>query len=154
MVIIKEQINNDIKDAMRAKNEMNLSVLRMLLGSLRNKEITLRTEGSAVELSDEQAMEVIMSEVKKRNDSVTSYLAGGRNDLADKENAEIKILEKYLPAQLSEEEIAQEVADVVAAMGGANVGDFGKVMGQAMARLKGRADGNKVGEAVKKLLAK
>jgi len=149
---IKEQINNDLKEAMKAKEEMVLSVLRMLTGAIRNKEISLRNGGDDVVLNDEQVIEVIASEIKKRNDSITSYLAGGRNDLADKENSEIKILEKYMPPQLSDEEITREVEEVINQVGvGAN---FGQVMGQAMARLKGRADGNKVSEMVKRTINK
>lgn len=148
---IKEQISEDLKQAMRDKSEMTLSVLRMLGGAIRNKEISMRTGEGDVALSDEQTIEAIKSEVKKRNDSVTSYLAGGRNDLADKETAEIKILEKYLPPQMSDEEIEKEIKELITAAGNT---DFGKTMGMAMGKLKGRADGNKVSEIVKKILGK
>jgi len=144
-----EQIRQDLVTAMKAKDTETLSVLRMLIAALRNKEITLR-DGGAAELTDEQVLEVIGSEVKKRRDSVEAYMSGGRSELADKESAEIKILEKYLPEQMSDSELEKIVQEVMAA--GAT--DFGRIMGQTMARVKGKADGNKVGEIVKKLLAK
>lgn len=144
-----EQINQDLKLAMRNKQTDVLSVLRMLIAAMRNKEITLR-RGGVAELTDEQAAEVAASEIKKRRDSAEAYRQGGRPELADKESAEIKILQKYLPEQMSDEELEKVIAEVVA--GGAS--DFGRVMGQVMARVKGKADGARVGEAVKKLLAK
>lgn len=144
-----EQINQDLKQAMLNKEAELTSVLRMLISAIRNKEITLRKDGKA-ELSDEQVLEVISSEVKKRRDSVEAYISGGRQELADKENAEIKILEKYLPEQMSDEELEKVVKEVIA--GGDE--NFGKVMGQVMAKVKGKADGGKVGEIVKKLLVK
>ena len=149
MAKLLEQINQNLVMAMKAKNAEETSVLRMLIAAARNKEITLRKDGQA-ELSDEQILEVIGSEVKKRRDSVEAYSQGGRQDLVDKENSEIKILEKYLPEQMSDEELEKIVAEIIAA--GAT--DFGRVMGQAMARVKGKADGGKVSEIVKKMLAK
>lgn len=149
MAKLLEQINQNLKEAMKNKDAGTLSVLRMLIAAARNKEITLRKDGQA-ELTDEQIIEVVASEIKKRRDSAEAYNNGGRPELADKENAEIKILEKYLPEQLSDEELEKIVQEVVA-LGADN---FGQVMGQVMARAKGKADGNKVGEIVKKLLAK
>ncbi|MFA5359755.1 MAG: GatB/YqeY domain-containing protein [Patescibacteria group bacterium] len=144
-----EQINQDLKEAMKSKEADLTSVLRMLISAIRNKEITLRKDGEA-ELSEEQVLEVISSEVKKRRDSIEAYISGGRQELADKESSEIKILEKYLPEQMSDEELEKVVKEVIA--GGDE--NFGKVMGQVMAKVKGKADGGKVGEMVKKLLVK
>ncbi len=144
-----EQINQNLVKAMKSKDAETTSVLRMLIAAMHNKEITLRKDGTA-ELTDEQIIEVAASEIKKRKDSVEAYTAGGRPELADKESAEIKILEKYLPEQMSEAELEKIVKEIIAS--GAT--DFGRVMGQTMARVKGKADGAKVGEIVKKLLAK
>jgi len=148
MSSLKEKINNDLKDAMRAKNEVMLSVLRMLLSAVKAREISLR-KGEDVILDDAQIIEVIRSEVKKRNDSVLSYEQGGRADLAAKEKSEIKILEKYLPPSLSDEDaekiIREEIGDEK---------DFGKAMGKVMPRLKGKADGGKISELVRKVLSK
>jgi len=148
------QLNEDLKNAMRSKQELELSTLRMLIAALKNKKIALGGGTNVEELTDEQFIETVASEMKKRKDSKEAYEQGGRQDLADKEMAEVKILEKYMPAQLSEEEIEKTVRDIVAAMGELTPADFGKVMGQAMGKLKGKADGGKVTEMVKKVLAK
>lgn len=144
---LQEQLNTDLKMAMKAKDEITLSTLRMLNAALMNKSIALR-QGEAVVLTDEQVMEIIASEIKKRRDSVEAYTAGNRPELAAKEQAEIDLLAKYLPEQASDEEIESVVKEIVSA----GAADFGKAMGQAMARLKGRADGKRVGEAVKQVL--
>jgi uncharacterized protein len=149
MAKLLEKINQDLKQAMIGKAAETLSVLRLLLAALHNKEITMR-KGGEVELNDEQVIETIASELKKRKDSIEAYTAGGRQDLADKEKSEMKILEKYLPEQMSDEELEKVVLDVMAS--GAD--NFGKVMGQVMAKVKGKADGNRVSEVVKKILAK
>jgi uncharacterized protein YqeY len=148
--MLKEKINNDLKEAMRAKDKLTLSVLRMLNTAVKNKEIAAR-KGEDVFLTDEQVGEVIASEVKKRKDAIMEYEKGGRVDLADKEKKEIAILEKYLPEQASDEEIEKIAREVVSSDG---IGNFGKIMGQAMAKLKGRADGGRVGEVVKRVLGK
>lgn len=148
MPTLKENISEDLKEAMRAKDGFTLQVLRMLAGAIKNKEIQLRDQ-SDVSLTDEQVVEVVSSEVKKRKDSIEAYLAGGRQDLADKEEREVGILEHYLPEQLPDEEIERIVRETAEA---SEAKDFGRIMGQAMAKLKGKADGKKVGEMVKKVL--
>ncbi len=152
MPSLKEQIDNDLKQAMRNKEAETLSVLRMLLSAVKDREISLRS-GEDVSLSDEQVLEVLSSEAKKRKDSISAYERGGRADLAEKEKNEIKILEKYLPEQMSDEELKNIVKEVVETHSGASLRDFGKIMGAVMPRVKGKADGNKVGEAVKKALS-
>ncbi|MFH0956220.1 MAG: GatB/YqeY domain-containing protein [Candidatus Falkowbacteria bacterium] len=144
-----EQINQGLARAMKSKDVLTTSVLRMLVAAMHNKEITLRKDGQA-ELSDEQAQEAVSSEIKKRRDSVEAYSQGNRQDLVDKENSEIKILQKYLPEQLSDGELEKIIQEVIAS----GVSVFGKIMGQTMAKVKGKADGGKVGELVKKMLAK
>ncbi|MDO8260375.1 MAG: GatB/YqeY domain-containing protein [Candidatus Magasanikbacteria bacterium] len=143
------ELNNDLKSAMREKNALNLSVLRMLLASLKNKIISLTGQDK---LSDDEIMAVIKSEVKKRKDSVVAYTEGGRQDLADQENAEIEILNKYLPVAMSDEELEKIVREVVSSIEGASMAKFGVIMGQVMAKAKG-ADGNAVSSMVKKVLA-
>jgi len=144
-----DQIKADLKSAMQAKEELTLSVLRMLITSLRNKEISLR-KGEDVVLTDEQVLEVIGSEVKKRKDSIESYREGGREDLAKTEEDEIAILSKYLPEQMSDEDLASIVDEVLASQG--DNPNFGAVMGAVMGRVKGLADGNAVSAMVKKKL--
>ena len=148
------QLNEDLKNAMRSKQELELSTLRMLIAALKNKKIALGGGTNVEELTDEQFIETVANEMKKRKDAKEVYEQGGRQDLADKEMAEVKILEKYMPAQLSDEEIEKTVKDIVASIGEVTPADFGKVMGQAMGKLKGKADGGKVTEMVKKFLAK
>ncbi|HOZ56212.1 MAG: glutamyl-tRNA(Gln) amidotransferase subunit E [Parcubacteria group bacterium ADurb.Bin316] len=154
MSTLHNQVNEDLKNAMRNKQELELSTLRMLIAALKNKKIALGGGTNVDELTDEQFIETVATEIKKRKDSKEAYEQGGRQDLADKEIAEIKILEKYMPAQLSDEEIEAAVKDVVSSIGEVTQADFGKVMGQAIGKLKGRADGGKVTEIVKKVLAK
>lgn len=147
MASLQEQINNDLKQAMRDKNELVLSTLRMLLAAIKNKAIAMR-DGNGVELTDEQIQEAVATEIKKRQDSIESYTAGNRPELAEKERAEAEILKKYLPEQATDEDIEEIVKEVIAA----GAAEFGRAMGQAMARLKGKADGKRVGEMVKKLI--
>lgn len=145
---LKEKIKADLVAVMRAKEAEKLSVLRMLSAAIQTKEIAMRKGEDAV-LSDEQVLEVIASEVKKRKDSVEAYEKGGRPELAENEKAEIEVLGKYLPAQISDEELERIVKDAVAEAGaGAN---FGAVMGKVMAKVKGKADGNRVSAMVKKI---
>ena len=144
-----ENITNDMKQAMKARDELQLSVLRMLLAALKNKKIELK---SADELTDEQAVQVVKSEIKKRRDAITSYTAGKRDDLANKEKSELSVLEQYMPAQMSKVEIESVVKEIVSQMEDVKPSDFGRVMGQVMGRTKGQADGTVVSEAVKKVL--
>ena len=150
MPTLKEVITHDLKGAMKGKESETVSVLRMLLSAIKTKEIALR-KGEEVSLNDEQVIEVIRSEIKKRNDSVSAYEQGGRQDLANKEKNEIKILEKYLPPSLSDEEIEKIVREEI---GSLEEKDFGRAMGKVMARLKGKAEGGKISEIVKKVLNK
>ena len=144
---LKEKIKADLVAAMRAKEEKKLGVLRMLSSAIQMKEISLR-KGEDVVLSDEQVMEVIAGEMKKRKDSVESYEAGGRTELAEAEKEEIKILEAYLPEQMADEELESIVMKAVKEAGaGAN---FGAIMGKIMPLVKGKADGNRVSAMVKK----
>ncbi len=150
---LMDKINLDLKQAMRQKQLELTSVLRLLLAAIHNKEIALR-HGEPVELSDEQIIEVINSEIKKRKEATELYQQGSRIDLADKEKSEMEILLKYLPAQLSDQELEKIIKEIISSMPEAGLKDFGKVMGQVMAKVKGKADGGKVGEIVKKFLSK
>ena len=147
---LMEKINLDLKAAMIAKNADTLSVLRMLITALHNQEIALR-QGQDVELTDEQVISVISSEIKKRKEAIDLYRQGGRVDLADKEKSELETLQKYLPEQLSDQELEKIIKEIVETHGHASPSDFGRVMGQVMVKVKGRADGGKVGEIVKKM---
>jgi len=149
---LQQQINNDLKQVMRDKETETVSILRMLMSAIKNKEILLR-KGEDIKLTDEQVIEVLTSEVKKRKDAVSAYEQASRQELAEKEKNEIIIIEKYLPAQMSDEEIGKVVREIVETHNDVSIKDFGKVMGQVMPRVKGKADGGKVSEVVKKVLA-
>ncbi|MFH1745105.1 MAG: GatB/YqeY domain-containing protein [bacterium] len=144
-----EEINNNLKDAMRVKNELELSTLRMIIATIKNKKIELK-QGD--DLNDEQIVAVIKTEIKKRKDSILAYEQGSRPDLADKEKKEIEILTKYVPEQMSEEEI-KKIAREIISSGEFSANDLGKAMGAVMGKLKGQADGGAINAIVKKILS-
>ena len=146
-----DNINDDLKAAMKAKSELELSVLRMLIAALKNKRIELKKQE---DITDEEALAVIKSELKKRKDSIEAYKEGNRQDLVDKEEAEARVLNKYLPEQLGNEDIKKIVKKVIDSFSEVGPSDFGKIMGVAMGKLKNRADGNQVKDVVNKLLNK
>ena len=144
---LKEQITEDMKTAMRAKDSERLGTIRLLLAALKQKEVDER-----IELDDTMVVAIVDKLVKQRKDSVAAFTQGNRIDLADKEAAEIKVLEVYLPQRLGADEIAVEVKAIVAELGAKGPGDMGKVMGAVKARLAGKADMGQVSAAVKAAL--
>jgi uncharacterized protein YqeY len=151
MATFVEKLNDDIKQAMRDKRKEDLSILRMLLSALKNKKIDL---GNKDELTDEEAQAVVKSEVKKRKDAIVSYKDGDREDLAEIEQREIELLANYMPEQMSEKDIVKIVTEVIAGIPDADQSKFGQIMGMAMQKTKGQADGQMVGAIVKELLSK
>ena len=145
---LKDQITDDMKAAMRAKESERLATIRLLIAEIKRKEVDER-----IELTDTQVLAVVEKMIKQRKDSITQFENGGRQDLADKEKAELTVLSAYMPAGLSDEEIAAEVAAAVAASGAAGPQDMGKVMGILKPKLAGRADMTAVSALVKKALA-
>ncbi len=148
---IQLQIKDNLNAAVRAKQADEVSVLRMLLAAIKNKEIELKNRDQEG-LADDEVIGVIQSEIKKRRDSVVAYRDGAREELARKEEAEIEVLGHYLPEQLSDDEIEIIVREIADSLGDVSPAAFGKVMGQAMARVKGKADGSQVSAIVKKVL--
>jgi len=144
---LTEKIRADLTAAMKAQAKERLSVIRMLQSAVKNEQIN-----AGHELSDEEAMSVIRKAVKQRQDSIEQYSKAGRTELADKERAEIEILETYLPAGLSEAELESGLREIVASTGAQSKKDLGKVMKEATAKYKGRADGKKIQEIVSRLL--
>lgn len=140
-------LNDDMKTAMKAKDKETLQVIRMLKASLQNEQIK---KGS--ELDADEELTVLSREMKQRRDSLTEFDKAGREDLAEKVKIEIAIVEKYLPAQLSEDEIRDIVKAAIEKTGAATPAEFGKVMGVVMPQVKGKADGNQVNAIVKELL--
>ena len=145
---LKDQINEDMKTAMRAKDSERLGTIRLLLAAMKQKEVDER-----VVLDDAMIVSIVDKLVKQRKDSVAAFTQGGRMDLADKEAAEIKVLEVYLPQRMSADEVAVEVNAIVAELGAKGPGDMGKVMGVVKTRLAGKADMGQVSAAVKAALS-
>jgi uncharacterized protein YqeY len=145
---LKDQITEDMKAAMRAKDSERLGTIRLLLAAMKQKEVDER-----VTLDDAAVVSIIDKLIKQRKDSVAAYVQATRQDLADKESAEIKVLEAYLPQRLSAEEVMTEVKAIVAELGAKGPGDMGKVMGVVKTRLAGKAEMGQVSAAVKAALA-
>jgi len=146
---LKEQINDDLKAAMRAGEAAKRDAIRLLTSEMKRKEVDER-----IELTDAQITAIVDKMIKQRKDAITQFEAGGRQDLADKERGEIAVLSAYLPQQLSAEEVAQEVAAAIAATGAQGPQDMGKVMGVLKGKLAGKTDMTAVSGLVKNALAK
>ncbi|MEI5988736.1 hypothetical protein A5881_000223 [Enterococcus termitis] len=140
-------LNDDIKTAMKSKDKDTLSVLRMLKAAIQNEQIKANRD-----LDGEEELTVLSREMKQRRDSLSEFEKAGRDDLADKVKIEIAIVEKYMPKQLSEEEIHQIVQTAIDQTGATSPKEFGIVMGAVMPKVKGKADGNQVNAIVKELL--
>lgn len=149
---LKQQILDDLKAAMKAKEADKLNVLRSLKAKLLEKEISERKGGEA-SLSDEQVVEVLMKAAKQRKESIDQFEEGGRDDLAEKEKFELEIIENYLPEMMDEDEIREEVKSQIDKMGATDMSDMGKVMGALMGRLKGKAEGATISKIVKEELS-
>jgi hypothetical protein len=162
---LREEIKKDLRKSLKRKEEIKTSTLRLLTSSILNKEKEKRLELSKKEelegeeleekskLNSEELLEVISSEVKKRKDSIVEYKKAGREDLANKEEQEAEILKKYLPEQMSGEEIEKIVKEVIQETGASSMRDMGKVMSVIMPKVKGKADGKEINNMVKKLLS-
>lgn len=148
---MKEKLQEQLKQSMLAKDELRTSVLRLLLSAINYYEIN--KGGAGYSATDEDVLSVIGSQVKQRKDSIEQYTNAARTELADKEKAELKILEAYLPEQMSEGEVSKLVDEAVAQTGATSMNDMGKVMGALMPRVKGRADGTIVSNLVKSKLS-
>lgn len=146
---LKETLSEDMKSAMRAKDSEKLATIRLINAAIKQREVDER-----IELGDDQVLSVIEKMIKQRKDSITQFEAGGRQDLADKEKAEITVLAAYMPAQMSEAEVQAEVAAAVTQAGASGPQDMGKVMAVLKPKLAGRADITAVSALVKAALTK
>lgn len=144
---LKERVVEDMKNAMRAKDSERLATIRLLTAAMKQKEVDER-----IELNDAHVLGIIEKMIKQRKDSISQFQAGGRQDLADKESAELAVLSEYMPAALSQAELEAEVAAAVAGASGPQ--DMGKVMAALKTKLSGRADMSAVSGMVKAALAK
>ena len=145
---LREQLNEHIKGAMKAREQDRLATLRLLLSAVKQREVDER-----ITLDDAGVIAVVEKMIKQRRESIVQYEKGARQDLADKEKAEIAVLEAYLPAQLSQAEVEAIVAEAVASTGAKSAADMGKVMGVVKPKIAGRADMGKVSALVKAKLA-
>lgn len=144
---LKEQLTQDMKDAMKAKAGERLSTIRQVRGAIKNKEIELGRE-----LDDQGVLEVIGTLVKQRREAARMYQENARPELAAREETELAVLQEYLPAQLSEEQISAVIAEVIAETGAASLKDMGRVMPLVMTRTRGAADGKLVNQLVRQQL--
>ena len=144
---LREKISQDLKDAMKAKDTKKRDALRLLTSAFKQIEVDERKE-----LSDDDVIKIIQKQVKSRNDSIVQYKKAARDDLVEIELDEIAIYTPYLPAQLSDDELASALKDIIAKTGASSMKDMGKVMGIASKELAGRVDGKRINECVKSLL--
>ncbi|WP_024746220.1 GatB/YqeY domain-containing protein [Levilactobacillus namurensis] len=146
---LETQLTEDLKTAMKAHDKLTLSVVRMMKAAVMNEKVK-----QGHDLTPDEELTVVTRELKQRKESLEEFEKGHRDDLVQGVKAEIAIVEKYAPKQLSEDEIAKIVADSIAKVNASGMGDFGKVMGAVMPQVKGKADGNQVNQAVKAQLSK
>ncbi len=150
--MLKEKISEDLTRAVRERNEVRVSTLRLLSASMHNREIEKRGKGEEGSLNDDEVKELIRREAKKRKEAITLYRKGEREELALKEERELSVLEEYLPPQAGEETIREAIEDAIARVRPESPKDFGKVMGAVMKTLHGTADTDKVTEMIKERL--
>ncbi|MDH4392200.1 MAG: GatB/YqeY domain-containing protein [Aquabacterium sp.] len=148
-MLLKDQITEDMKTAMRARDAARLGTIRLLLAAVKQREVDER-----IVLDDAAIVGVVDKLIKQRKDSITAFASAGRTDLVDKESAELAVLQAYLPARLSGDEITAAVGAIVAGLGANGPGDMGKVMAAVKAQLAGKADMGAVSAAVKTALSK
>lgn len=148
MTTLKDRITDDMKTAMRAKDSERLSTIRMLLAAIKQREVDER-----ITLDDAAVVSIVDKLIKQRKDAISQFAQAGRQDLVDKESAELVVLEAYLPARLDAAEIDRQVGALVAELGASGPADMGKVMGAAKQRFAGQADMGLVSAAVKRALA-
>ena len=149
-MLLKEKIQEDLKGAMIARNEEALSTIRMLKSALQYFEI--QKGGAGYEATDEDVLEVVGREIKKRKEAIEMYEKGGRAELAEKETKELELLKGYLPQQLTEDEIREIVKNAISQTGASSIQEMGKVMGAIMPLTKGKADGQIVSQIVRENL--
>lgn len=151
MTKLAEKIQKDFKVALKERRVLELSVLRMLITAIKNKEIKNLKKDKG--LSNQEIVEVVSSEIKKRKEAIKGYKKGGRPDLAEKEEKEMKILTAYMPKQLSEDELRVKVKEVIAKLRAGSSQDLGRVIGALMGDVKGKAEGSRVKEIVEEELS-
>lgn len=149
---LKDRISEDIKNAMKAKDKIRLETVRSIKKVILEKEVSVRPQGQE-SLTESQEIEILAQLAKQRREAIEQYRQAGRDQLAQQEAQELAIIEEYLPGQLSDEEVAAVVDEIIASVGATSSKDMGKVMGPVMQQLKGRAEGQKIQAIVKAKLS-
>lgn len=147
-----DRLNEDLKQAMRDKDPVRRRTLRSLRAALKNKEIDRREGGEEATLGEKEQLAVLRKQISQREDSIEQYEEAGRDDLVQKEQAELEVLQEYMPDPVSEEELKATLQEIIEEVGAESMADMGPVMGRAMDKLRGRVDGNRVRETVQHLL--
>ena len=150
---LRDRLSVSLKDAMKAKDAIRLMTLRLINAAIKDRDIDARSEGADAGVSDDDLLAILSKMVKQRQESARAYEEGGRLELAEKEWAEIVIIEEFLPRQLSEREVEQAIVDAIAASGANSIRDMGKVMGVLKSKYTGQLDFGKVGGMVKAQLS-
>lgn len=145
---MEDKLRNDMKNALKTGQKEKLSTLRIVLAQVKDERIKKKSD-----LSDEDIIAVLMRAVKSRKDSIEMYRQGNRMDLVEKETAELEVIQSYLPEQMSEDDVKKIIAEIVESSGATDMKDIGKVMGPAMEKLKGKADGKLVQQIARSLLS-
>lgn len=151
--MLRDRLNDALKDAMRAKDPATVSAMRLILAALKDKDIAARTRGDGSPLKDDEILSLLQSMVKQRRESVALYQQGGRDDLVQKEEAEIAVIERFLPQQMDEAAMTAAIKGLIAEAGAASVKDMGKVMALLKARFAGQMDPAKASGLIKSLLS-
>jgi len=149
---MRDRLKNNLKDAMRAKDAARLSTLRLISAAIKDKDIAARVEGRNDGVSDADILAILSKMIKQRQDSVTAYEEAGRLELAEKESAEITVIQEFLPRQLTEAEVTAAIEKIIAKVGATSIRDMGRVMGALKAKYGGQMDFGKAGAAIKGLL--
>jgi len=153
--MLKQKLTEDFKESLKSGDAKRRLVIGMVLNSVKNRELQKRAKsGNIEELNDDEVLEVVASEVKKRKESIESFKAGGREEMAQSEKEELNILMVYMPEQMSEEQIREEARKAIAETGAKDIKEMGKVLGVLMPKVKGKADGTLVSRIVKEELQK
>jgi len=151
--MLRERFKEDLKNAMRAKDQRAVSTIRLIAAALKDRDIAARPSGNTEGIAEADILSMLQGMIKQRRESAELYEKGGRPELAQQENEEIAIIEGFLPKQMSDDEVKAAIAEAVATVGAASVKDMGKVMAELKAKFAGQMDFSKVGGEVKKALA-
>ena len=150
--MLRQDLNESLKEAMKAKDGCATSTIRLILAAIKDRDIAARTQGAGEKISDEQILEVLQKMVRQRKESIEMYAKGGRQDLVDRESHEIEVVEGFLPKPLSEAESQEAVAAVIGELGASSIKEMGQVMGELKRRYAGRMDFSKASTLVKDTL--